>query len=344
MEDIGRRVRAQRLAFRLTQGELTERAGVSRALVGALEHGRHMPAADAAIRVARVLGTSVERLFDQGVVHPLSAAVGVMGEPLPDGALARTAWVADALVVRVLDPATALSPGGALADGVVLDGRVRLFAGAVARGAVIAGCDPVLGIAEGLLEPARDARIVGVPTTSGRALDALTAGRCHAVLVHGPAKSLTPPVGVRRWHFARWRSGVATHPQLSRPSLEALLADEVPVVQRDRTAASQQAFDRATRRLGAPRHSPRTTARGHLEAAGSALAHGTSAVTIEPVAIAAGLDFRELEVHDVELWVQDPWSDLPGIRAFVELLGTSRFQDRAGGLPGYDLTNTGAAL
>ena len=36
------------------------------------------------------------------------------------------------------------------------------------------------------------------------------------------------------------------------------------------------------------------------------------------------------------------WSGHPGVRAFVELLGTRRFLDRAAALPAYDLTDTGA--
>jgi hypothetical protein len=77
---------------------------------------------------------------------------------------------------------------------------------------VIAGCDPVLGVAEGLLERTAGSRIVGVAATSGQALAALAAGRCHGVLVHGPARLLAPPRGIRRWHLTRWRSGLATHP------------------------------------------------------------------------------------------------------------------------------------
>lgn len=68
-----------------------------------------------------------------------------------------------------------------------------------------------------------------------------------------------------------------------------------------------------------------------------------AAVTIEPVAIALGLDFRELEVHDVELWVPETWTAHPGIRALLDLLHTASFRDRAGALPAYDLTDMGAA-
>lgn len=344
MVEIGRRVRARRLAVGLTQDGLAARAQVSRALVGALERGRHMPATDAAIRLAHALDTTVERLFDDARSGPELHAVAVLGGHLPDGALVRTARVEDAIVARVVDSASALSSTGASADGVMLDGRLRLFTGAAPAGAVIAGCDPVLGIAEGLLERAGRERIVAVPATTGQALDALDAGRCHAVLVHGPAGSLGGRDGVQRWHVARWRSGIATHTQLLRPGLQSLLTGEVPMlVQRDRSAACQQAVERAARRLGAPRVKARRTAVGHLDAARAAVEHRAAAVTIEPFAIALGLDFCDLEVHDVELWVPDAWTGLPGICALLDLLNAASFRDRAGALPAYDLTDIGVA-
>ena len=66
-------------------------------------------------------------------------------------------------------------------------------------------------------------------------------------------------------------------------------------------------------------------------------------MAIEPVAVAMGLDFTALETHDVQLWVPDRWTALPGIRALLDLLTSARFGDRAGALPAYDLTDTGAA-
>jgi hypothetical protein len=41
--------------------------------------------------------------------------------------------------------------------------------------------------------------------------------------------------------------------------------------------------------------------------------------------------------------VPEQWAGLAGVRALVDLLGTARFSDRAGALPAYDLTDTGAA-
>ncbi len=303
-----------------------------------------MPAADAAIRLARELDTTVERLFDTPAPAPAPVAIPVLGGALLDGALVRTGRVAQRTVARVVDDVAALTAAGAAADGIVLDGRVRMFAGAAPAGAVIAGCDPVLGIAEGFLDRAGNARIVAVPATSGQALEALHERRCHAVVVHGPARALRAPNGVRHWHVARWRSGIATHAQLSRPSLQSLLADDVPLlVQRDPSAACQQAVARAARRLGAPPIRARRTALGHLDAARAAVEHRAAAVTIEPFAVALGLDFCELEVHDVELWVPDEFVTHAGVHALLDLLNTASFRDRAAALPAYDLTDTGAA-
>jgi molybdate-binding protein len=180
---------------------------------------------------------------------------------------------------------------------------------------------------------------VAVTATSAQALDALEAGRSHAALVHGPR--LSPPAGVRRWHFARWRAGVAFDRSLGDPSLDALLGD-VPLVRRPRGAATQQAADRAARRLGVPK--PRgPVAATHVDAARQASWGGCAAVTIEPVAARLGLGFRELEEHTVELWVADGWSDHRGVGALVEALDAPAFRDRLGVMPGYDLSHSGVA-
>ncbi len=39
----------------------------------------------------------------------------------------------------------------------------------------------------------------------------------------------------------------------------------------------------------------------------------------------------------------DAWIAHPGVRALLDLLTTATFRDRAGALPAYDLTDTGAA-
>jgi len=56
-------LRVQRAIHDLTQAELAERAGVTRKSVNAIEAGRMVPSVLLALRLARVLGVSVETLF-----------------------------------------------------------------------------------------------------------------------------------------------------------------------------------------------------------------------------------------------------------------------------------------
>lgn len=324
-------LREMRDAAGLSQAELAELSGISRASVGAIEQGRHVPAADAAVRLARALGTTVEALFADDE-PALLAAEPVLGGRLPDGTAVRAGGVGGRVVAAALGPDEWAAP-----DAVVEGARLRLLGPAVPGGLVVAGCDPALGVAASLLGPER---LVAIAATSGQALKALDAGRCHAALVHGPRLSRRDDV--TRMHFARWRAGIAFDRSLGSPSIEALVAD-VPLIARPATAATQQAVDRVARRLGLAEPTVAGVADTHVDAARTAQWEGCAAVTTEPVAARFGLAFTGIEEHTVELWVADRWTDHPGLAALAGLLGSRAFRDRLSPMPGYDLTNTGEA-
>ena len=73
-EALQNTLRVQRAIRDLTQGELADRAGVTRKSVNAIEAGRMVPSVLLAIKLARALGVSVETLFsvddDSVVVSP----------------------------------------------------------------------------------------------------------------------------------------------------------------------------------------------------------------------------------------------------------------------------------
>ncbi|MFP4234709.1 MAG: helix-turn-helix transcriptional regulator, partial [Nitriliruptoraceae bacterium] len=186
---LGERVRSLRLGRGLTQVQLAELAGVSRQLVGAVEADRHLPRVDAAVRLAAALGTSVEELL----APDTRDVVGVLESPA-EGSLVRVARVGDQLVCV---PAARSGEGWAAADAQVRGGAAQLFD--VERpAAVVAGCDPILGLASRLLESTVGLRVVAASTSSAAAVAALASGRSHAVGVHGPAGRMpTPPVPVR---------------------------------------------------------------------------------------------------------------------------------------------------
>lgn len=56
-------LRVQRAIHDLTQAELAERAGITRASVNAIEAGRMVPSIYLALKLARALDVSVDELF-----------------------------------------------------------------------------------------------------------------------------------------------------------------------------------------------------------------------------------------------------------------------------------------
>ena len=73
--------RAARERAGLSQLDLARAAGLSRAAVGAVETGRHVPGVHAALALARVLGTTAEALFGEPAVD----VVDVLGRVPADG-------------------------------------------------------------------------------------------------------------------------------------------------------------------------------------------------------------------------------------------------------------------
>jgi DNA-binding XRE family transcriptional regulator/molybdate-binding protein len=334
------RIRAHREARGWSQADLAERAGVTRQLVGAVEAGRHAPNVQAALGLARALGASVEDLFADEVEPPV---VPVLDDALSVGTPVVAARVGERLIVAPLTHGMASTESWGLADAMVgADGLDWLPTGAP-NGLVIAGCDPVLGLLSALVERTSATRIVTTHASTGRSLTALADGRVHGVLVHAASGALpAPPVPVRRWHVARWQVGLAGARRAGPPSLESMVERRTAVVQRDAGAGSQRALERALRQLGATDRVPGPIGEGHVDVA-RRVAHGAgrAGVTIEAAARAFDLAFTPLEVHDVELWLDERWADLAAARTLVDQLGHPAFLRRASALAGYDLADCG---
>ncbi len=334
-------LRERRRERGFTQAELAERAGVSRQLVAAVESGRNAPAVDAAIGLARVLASTVEELF----ADPGPEVVAALGGPLPAGAPLRVGRVGSRLVACELADHGVAGAGWARADGVIQTGRLRLFSGTAPAGLVIAGCDPMLGLAEAMLPDVGPRSLLAISAPTGRALRALKAGHVHAALVHGPPGRLpTPASPTVRWQLVRWQVGLAVARAVRQESFEALLSSDVTIAHREPAAASQQAFERAAAAAGISAQRSGPAATGHIDAARIAAILTGAAVTNEAAARAFDLRFLTLEDHTVELWLAERWREHPGIASLGELLATSAFTQRASQFAGYDLTGCGASL
>jgi DNA-binding XRE family transcriptional regulator len=334
-------LRVRRVECGLTQTELAVRAGVSRQLVAAVEAGRNVPAVDAALGLARALGTTAEELFTDRA----EVAVPALGDQLREGAPVRLGRVAERLVAAELPDHGVAGAGWAKADGVVDGGDVRLFSAASPSGLVLAGCDPALGVAERMLDGLGARSLLAISAPTGAALRALGRGRLHAAVVHGIESELPPaPLPILRWHLASWQVGLGVEPRLRTRSLESILSRGVLVAQRDPAAASQQAFDRARLRAGAPAKTDGPIAAGHIDAARIAGTLRGAGVTTEGAAHAFGLGFLPFETHVVEIWIDSRWSEHPGVAALGELLVSSGFTDRIALFGGYDLRRCGQSI
>lgn len=62
-EQLSNRLKVLRAERDLTQAQLAELAGVSRKTINTVERGVFVPSTVLALRLARVLGTSVEEIF-----------------------------------------------------------------------------------------------------------------------------------------------------------------------------------------------------------------------------------------------------------------------------------------
>ena len=314
----------------MTQTQLAASSGVSRQLIGAVEAGRHLPRVDAALALATALGVEVTDLFSDssGVVDVLS------GMPPETGSLVRAGRVGRTLVTA---PVRAGRHGWGFPDGIVEDGRLRPF-DARAAGFVVAGCEPGLEILETMLRD-QGGGALAVPASSRSAVAALTAGRAHAAIEHRPGEPTAHP-DLARFRFATWRVGIAAPPDADPGWFERLLDESGPIVQREEGAAAQSALLEAL--PGGPVPGP--VAGSHMEAVQVGAHTGMAAVTIEPVAIAAGVAFQPLETHHVDLLVVRRLLDTPSVSAALSLLGSAPFLHRLKALAGYDLGEHGTRV
>lgn len=314
----------------LTQTELAGRSGVSRQLIGAVEAGRHLPRVDAALAIAAALGVEVAELFPAA-----SGAIDVTTGAIPEPeTMVRVGRVGDTMVTA---PLRSGPDGWGIADGIAADARVRVFE-ANGPGIVVVGCEPGLEILETMLRR-QGAGALAVAASSRSAVESLAAGRAHAAIVHGGRES-DHPLDTERFRFATWRVGLAAPPDAGRDWFDKVSDGEAPVVQRESGAAAQTALLAAF--PGLDRAGP--VARSHLEAVQIGAHTGMASLTIEPVAVAAGLEFRPVETHQVDLLVGNRWRDDPVVSTAITLMGSSRFLSRLKAFGGYDLSEHGTKV
>ncbi len=300
-----------------------------------------MPSVEAGLRLAATLDCTVEDLFGQGGTRAVLPVLAPGEEP-PLGAPLAVARVGSTQVWAPLAEPDA--SGFCLADAVWTADGPQLLDGASGDGFVVAGCEPALGMAARAAPGKGAARLVVVHASSGRSLAALSSGRVHAAVVHGPADGLPPAAeSVARWELARWPVGLAHRDRM--PALAEVGAGRVPVAHREAQAASEQALHRALVAAGAREQVAGPVAAGHLASARMTAAGQVAAgVTTAAAASAAGVDFTAFEEHVVQLWVDRRFAEHPGMSTLLQVWCSPRVSAQLRRLGGYALAGAGAEV
>jgi putative molybdopterin biosynthesis protein len=326
---MAHRLRTIRQRTGLTQAELAMRSGVSRQLIGAVENERHLPRVDAAIAIAAALDIPVSTLFG----NPAVVVDVVTGADAAPDVLLRMGTVGDQAVSVAVSPSVT---GWEVADGVIEHGELASF-GPLRPGLVVAGCEPGLSVIERILRE-RGASALSVATSSMTALEALSAGRVHAAVVHGAdIADIAAPDGldVVRYRLVSWQVGLAAPHDAEHEWWLPALAGRIPVIQREAEAAVQRAF------LAKVGPVPGPIVSSHVEAANRASLSGMPAVTIEPAARAAGAAFHPIETHEAQLWVARSSIAAPAVAEAMDVFVGERFRRKLESVGGYELPHIG---
>jgi molybdate-binding protein/DNA-binding XRE family transcriptional regulator len=344
----------------LTQAALARQIGVSRQFLNQMEAGRVLPNVVIALRLALVLGSTVEDLFGAtapavDIVSVTPAAPGIApGARLWLGRIGRT-WIA-----HPADTVGSLAAGFTPADAVLeVPGRARWLVppAAAADNLLVAGCDPALALLQPLSGLGAGGRCHWLDCGSGRALDLLAAGSVHVAGIHyagtegsGNLHELRRRDPKQQWRlirFTRWEQGWMLRRGMGQrfSGIAGLGKGKWHLANRDESTAARRWLDRELARakiepVGIPGYS--TPVPSAAEGA-RAVADGRADVTVGPQALALAhrLEFVPAEAVDFDLVAPTSWWQGAAGRGLRERIGELATDGGLASLPGYAKTQSG---
>lgn len=336
-------VRIRRLARGWSQAELAERAGISRAAVGAIEGKRLVPSVAAALSLATVLECTVEQLF--------RPSEGSTSEPnwawMPPEPNWRY-WVAEVDGRMLRFPAT--SSQGYLHDGSVHDGTTTdpLDGQLAERTLVLACCDPAASLMSILYARMTGFRMLVVPRSSAQSLDLLATGVVHVAGLHLSSSDQENAnsalvrtklgTGFSLARVASWQDGIAFARTVKIRSIKSALGAKVRWIGREPGSGSHLCQNEVLQN----RLSPKLIAHNH-HAVADAIRSGwaDAGVCLNLVAAESGLEFLPVREEFFELCFATKHRGDARIQALLRVLRSSAYRDLLDALPGYAVADTG---
>jgi molybdate-binding protein/DNA-binding XRE family transcriptional regulator len=361
-------------AFRKKRGlsasELAQAVGVSRQTVYAMEAGDYVPNTSVALKLARVLQTSVEELFhlpetDVLAEPPSQLVTMITGDEGRTGERVQICRVDERLTACGGNPAQwSFAP----ADGVVTSagtkGKTKVqnfhpeheFKNRI----LIAGCDPGMPVLSRHMQLA-GIELVLAHRNSSQALKLLADGSIHVAGTHLQDEQSgewnMPQIrkqfsanSVAVISFATWQMGLVVSARGPKKigSVLDLGKAGVTIVNREMGAGSRQLLDAQLRQAGLQGDDIKgydRIADGHLPAAWHVSAGlADCCVATEAAARAFGLHFVPLVSERYDLVLRRKHLETPGVQILLETLNRLSFRRELNSLGGYDTSATGQRM
>jgi molybdate-binding protein/DNA-binding XRE family transcriptional regulator len=356
----------------LSAARLAELVEVSRQTIYAMEAGSYVPNTAVALKLARVLETTVEDLFAlpgelpalesraEQVVLLSGSGTPQPGQPVQLCQVDKRLMASPPSPVPWYFPASdAVVTGSAKAQGKT---KVQVFHADARFGnrVLVAGCDPGISVLARHVQAA-GVELVLAHRNSSQALALLKEGSVHIAGTHlrdeKSGESNIPEIGrlfaknsVAVISFAIWEEGIVTgggNPK-SIKSIEDFARADVSIVNREPGAGTRKLLDSRLKALQISGSNVRgydQIAHGHLPAAWQVQAGAADCcIATRAAARVFGLGFIPLLSERYDLAIRRQHLDLPGVQALLDTLSRSGFRRELEGLGGYDTRAAGQRM
>jgi molybdate-binding protein/DNA-binding XRE family transcriptional regulator len=359
----------------LGASQLAAATGISRQTVYAIEAGTYVPNTAVSLKLARVLDTTVEEIFqlepeEQATAETAEAIVLADGtESMPAGQPLRLCGV-NGHVVAVAPEAGAwgLPPTDAVLLAPIRRGKhhsnakVRIVANGWNNPGriLIAGCDPSASILANALQR-QGCDLVIAYQNSSRSLELLDEGLVHIAGTHlgdgvsgknslSPITKMFPRNSVAVISYAIWQEGlvVAQGNPKKISGISDLGRKNVRIANREPGAGCRILLDELLQENGLAASQVKgyeRVALGQLPAARLVQSGEVDCcISTQAGARALGLDFIPLAQKPYRLVVRRKQLDLPPIQTLIETLGRASFRREVEACIGYDMRTAGERL
>ncbi len=369
MPEIKTSLGVLRAARGISAIHLANTIGVSRQTIYAMESGSYVPNTAVALRLARVLETSVEELFTLAEEPPnpkLRSTPSMLlpgGDSPHPGQAVQLCQVDQKLMAAQAHPVPWHFPSSdaIIAENADLKGkaRVQIFLPEddFNKRILIAGCDPGISVL------ARHARGEGVEMVlahrnSTQALALLKKGCVHIAGTHltdefsgesnlAEIRRLFPKNSVAVFSFALWEQGILTAQGNPKHiiGIEDFGRKDISIANREKGSGSRVLVDRCLKKAGIESQNVQgydRLAAGHLAAAWQVESRAVDCcVATRAVARLFGFHFIPLASERYDLVIRRQHLDLPGVQRVLAVLNRSGLRRELECLGGYDTWVTG---